>query len=155
MEQMDGAWKFWLVRAWMLAPMPVYVLLALHDARPVDWCAPWIPSHDVGTGWFAFVTAATTLSWADGWLLPLLTRRKLVDEHRRHWERGAFGRFLLRTALFHGAGLWGLLLSFQTHDVRYAIVSLAVSSVMVLLVPRPRSTTQSSTVDEPPSAACA
>ncbi len=47
-------------------------------------------------------------------------------------------RFLVRAAVLHGAGFWGVLLSFKAHDARYAIVSLIVSSLMILLLPRPR-----------------
>jgi hypothetical protein len=142
-ERTDGFWKFTLVRAWMLAAMLIYALLALNDARPVDWSAPWSPSKKVGTGWFVFATVAAILTWADGWLLPWFSRRRPSSQttpSRTRWEYSAFGRFLVRAAVFHGAGIWGLLLSFKAHDARYAIVSLIVSSLMILLLPRPRCT---------------
>jgi len=139
--QMDRAWKFWLVRAWMVVPMPVYLLSVMHTARPLDWRAPWIPSHDVSTGWVVFLFVATILSWADGWLLPFYSRaRRQTEDRRRRWAGSAFGRFLVRAALFHGAGIYGVVLSFKTHDVRYAVVSLAMSAMMILLLPRPECT---------------
>jgi hypothetical protein len=141
-DQMDRPWKFWLVRGWMLAAMLIYALLALKEARPIDWSTPWI-NKEVSTGWFAFSMVVVTLSWADGWLLPWFSRRKPAGKDtpsRKPFEHSAFGRFMVRAAVFHGAGLWALVLSFRAHDARYAIVALSVSSLMVLLLPRPRCT---------------
>jgi len=147
LEQMDRAWKFWLVRAWVLVAMLIYAVLALSDGGKVDWGVPWVPNKEVGTGWFVFVTTATILTWADGWILvPWLSRRKRTskaDASRTRFEYSAFGRFLVRAAVIHGASLWGLLLSFKTHDARYALVSVGISSVMVLLLPKPRHLTVS------------
>jgi len=140
-RQLDRAWKFWLVRAWMLAAILIYALLALNNGGPVDWRAPWVPNKEVGTGWFVFATVATILTWADGWLLPWLSRRKPpleANASRRRFEYSAFGRFLVRAAVFHGAALWGVVLSFKAHDARYALVSLSISSVMILLLPTPK-----------------
>jgi hypothetical protein len=141
-EQTDRAWKFWLVRAWVLAAMAIYAVLALSDGGRVDWTVPWVPNKEVGTGWFVFATIATILTWADGWLLlPWLSRRKLAssaDASRARFEYSAFGRFLVRAAVLHGASLWGLALSFKAHDARYALVSVGISSIMVLLLPKPR-----------------
>ena len=131
--QMDRAWKLWLVRAWMLAAMLIYAVLALKDGGRLDWAALWVPSNDVGTGWLVVATIATILTWADGWiLLPWLSRRKLAsgaDASRARFEYSAFGRFLVRSAVLHGASLWGLALSFKAHDARYALVSVGMSSI--------------------------
>ena len=148
-ELKNRPWMFAMVRAWMLAVMSTYAYLAVHDARPVDWGAPWIPGGEGGKGWFAFTIAAVTLTWADGWLLPWFSRRKPSPRNtlsRMRWEYSAFGRFLVRVTIFHSAGVWGLALAFKVHDARYALVALVPSTLMVLLLPRP-------TPPTPPSAA--
>jgi hypothetical protein len=127
-QRTNSAWKFMLVRGCLLAAMMVYAELAMSSSTALDWTAPWIPSDHFG--WFIFATVAAILSWADGWLLPWLRRRKPYP--------GDFARFLVRAGLFHGGGLWGVVLSMETRDARYAIVALVISSVMVLVLPRPR-----------------
>ena len=138
---MDRPWKFWSVRGWMLAALFVYPLLVLNTARPLDWRAPWIPSSSEGSGWFPFLVIASLLSWADGWLIPWIHRRKpgvVLSAARERWLYSAHGRFLMRVAVFHGGGLYGVVLSFQTHDARYSIISTGISALMILLLPRPK-----------------
>jgi hypothetical protein len=141
-EQPDSAWKFWLVRAWMWAAMLIYALVALNNGGKVDWAGPWGANKEVGSGWFAFATIATILTWADAWLfLPWLSRRKQTskaDASRVRFEYSAFGRFLVRAAVIHGASPWGCVLSFKAHDARYALVWVTISSLMILLLPKPR-----------------
>jgi hypothetical protein len=141
MESMEKPWKFWLVRAWMLAAISVYVLVALNRATPMDWSAPWIPDAGGRPGWFVFAAVGAVVSWADGWLIPWIHRRKPSSEpnsRQARWEYSAYGRFMMRVCVFHGGAIWGLVLSFQTRDARYSIVSAGISSLMILVLPQPR-----------------
>jgi hypothetical protein len=140
-EEMDRPWKFWLVRGLMLAALIVYLWLALDAARPLDWRALWIPSGNEGSGWFPFLVVASLLSWADGWLIPWIHRRRpgsVPNAARERWLTSARGRFLMRIAIFHGGGIYGVTLSFLTHDARYAIISTGISALMIFLLPRPK-----------------
>jgi membrane protease YdiL (CAAX protease family) len=136
--QIDRPWKFWLVRTFLVAATLVYVLLVLDHAKPVDWNAPWLPEAHTRSPWFYYATIAAFVSWADGWLIPWIHRKKaaLSNDAARGRSR-AFGRFVMRAAMFCGGAACGGSLSFLTHDGRYAIVSAAISVLMILLLPRP------------------
>lgn len=138
----DKPWKFTATRAVLLAVLLTYVCLAVSDAVPLQWRAAWIPATDSGAHWFAFASIAAILTWAEGWLLPLFSRRGASlasrgvtgDKLKRH----EFVRFYVRACALHSGSLWGLIVSFQNHDARYAIVFAALSALMILLLPRPK-----------------
>jgi hypothetical protein len=142
MDQMDKPWKFTAVRAVMAAATLLYLPLVMPVAGPPRWRAPWWPSAG-RQGSFAFTMTVTLALWAYGWfLLPWLSRRKLRSSAAaaaNKFENAAFVSFFVRAALLYSGSPAGAGLSFESHDSRYAIIFAAVSALLILLLPKPKS----------------
>jgi hypothetical protein len=130
-----------VLRMALVLSVLLYPVVAVVTLGPPAWQTPWLPSERDKA---IMVMALGILGLGDafaGWLVGSLRQPPRFMAATTDPAAFGFVRFVVGLALIESGAIFGLVLSFLTHDARYAIVFAAPAVLLMLLLPgveRPR-----------------